>query len=100
MTKEEYIQKRIQELGSDYTRTNTSKSNYDKAFAMECGDWPTFRGKTSYELALKLLLKCCYTENKMIELLNKEFPENSNVTRPRKVFAWFSSGECRNVKRI
>lgn len=97
MTKEEYKQKRIQELGADYGRNNTNPSNYNKSFAMECGDWPTFRGKTSYEFTLELLLDCKYSEEELIEKLKIEFPENTDLRRPKGIFSWFSSGRCRNV---
>lgn len=98
MTKEEYIQNRIAELGDFYRSHTTSKSDSDKIIAMECGDWPKFRGNTSFEFTLELLLECKYTESEIVNKLNDKFPDNKNNKRPRNVLSVFSGEKCRNVK--
>ena len=42
MTKNQYIQKRIEEFGIDYTKHTTSTTNWNACIKAEVGDWPIF----------------------------------------------------------
>lgn len=100
MTKQEYKDLRIKELGKNYRKHTTSKSDSDKCISMECGDWPIFRGITSAEMTLKMLLECKYTNEQMIIKLNVKFPNNNNnSSRPHRIFNIFSNGKCKNVQK-
>ena len=102
MTKDEYVQNRIGELGESYRKHSSSKSEYDKIITMECGDWPLFRGITSFELTLKLLLNCRYTRSQITSKLNDKFPDrkNENGRRPDRILNVFlGDNKSRNITR-
>ena len=97
MTKEEYRKMRINQLGADYTKHNTSKPGWDKCIALECGDWPEFRRETSEKVTLEMLLKCEYSPAEIVAVLKERFPDKDNNGRPKRIFSIFSKGKCRNI---
>lgn len=99
MTKEKYKEIRIRGLGKKYRRHTSSKSEWDKIIAMECGELPYNSIKYSIDLCIQMLLKCKFTANEIDAECKKRFPKKMNTGRAKRTFNIFSENRCKNVEK-
>jgi hypothetical protein len=97
MNKSDYKHMRINEIGEDYRKHSTSKTEWDKIIAMECGDYPEKRGNTTGYKAVQMLLECKYTEQEIENQLSELFPNKKNTGRAKRMARIFAKDKCKNV---
>ena len=100
MTKEEYRKNRIADLGGTYMAHTTSKTEWDKCIAMECGELPVPDRNRNGFTAILMLLSCQFSAEEIDAALEVLYPDLKNTGRAQRMAQIFSNGKCRNVEIV